>query len=230
MRQLFAPESPLMEGLYKIFDCVCLSLLWIVCSVPVFTMGAASAALYTAAYRCLTLDEPYPAKTFFQAFREDFKRSTLAWLVVLGALAVLWLDASVFRAMLVRGDGFGQLYWVIVFLFCVVLTWSAYLSAYCARCNGSVREVLRISFRLMLLHPIRSAGVFLPILACLTLGLMAPGLAILLPGPLCWFLSRTIEGVLKLHMRPEDRPQQPMTTTELGGGGYERSSGKGTLL
>lgn len=207
MRRLFDLESPLMVFLFKVFDSLLLSILWIICSLPVITIGASSAALYTAVYRCLQKEESYLLRTFFGAFRENWKRSTLSWLVVLAVLALLALDAVVFRIMLTGGDALGNLYWVILALLCVALTWAAYLCAYCARCSGSVREVLRISFQLMLLHPIRALGVFFPLLGGTVVCLIAPGLLFLLPAPVCWLESRTIEAVLRLHRNPADLEQ-----------------------
>ncbi len=204
MRRLFDIDSPLMGFLIKTFDCVCLSLLWLVFSLPVITIGASSAAMYAAAHRCLQKDEGHLLPTFWAAFRENFRRSTLCWLIVLAILAVLVLDAVFFRGLLQKGDVFGKLYWLLLMLICVVLTWMGFLTGYSARCNGSVRQVLRISFLLMVMHPIRAFTVFLPMMFCGMMAIAAPGLAILLPGPVCWLGSRTIEQVLRLHMQPED--------------------------
>lgn len=204
MRRLFDMESPLMGFLFKVFDSIVLSVLWVLCSLPVVTIGASSAALYTAVLRCLRKEESYLLRTFLGAFRENWKRSTLTWLVALAVLALLFLDAMVFRFLLLGGDTLGNLYWVILVLLCVAFTWTAYLCAYCARCSGSVRDVLRISFQLMVLHPIRALGVFFPLLGGAVVCLIAPGLLFLLPAPVCWLQSRTIETVLRLHMQPED--------------------------
>ncbi len=204
MRRLFDMEGPLMGFLFKVFDCMGLSLLWLLFSLPVITMGAASAALYATVRRCLQDNEGHMISTFWNAFRENFKRSTLCWLIQLAVLALLVLDAAVFRSMKAGGDLLGNLYWVILFLICAAVTWCAYISAYCARCNGSVWEVLRISFLLMLLHPLRALVVFFPIFCCGVVALMVPGIAILLPAPLCWLGSKTFEQVLRLHMQPED--------------------------
>ena len=204
MRRLFDPDSPVMGCLYKVFDAIVLGLLWILCSLPVVTMGAASAALYTATRRCLVHSESYLLRTFFSAFRENWKQATLVWLLVLALLGLLAVDAAVFRSLAAAGTAWGGFYWVILALFCLVLTWSAYLLAYCARCQGTAAEVLRISFQLLMLHPIRALGVLLPLVGGIALALIAPGLIFFLPAPVCWLESRTIEVIFRLHMRPED--------------------------
>ncbi len=204
MRKLFDMESPLMGFLFKTFDCICLSLLWLLFSLPVLTMGAATAALYATVHKCIQKEEGHLIPTFWNAFRENFKTATVCWMVIALIFAVLILDASVFRGMLARGDAMGNLYWVILLVFAIAVTWAAYVFAYCARCNGTVKEVLRISFLLMLYHPLRALWVFAPMLAWAVLALSVPGIAILLPAPLYWFAGQTIEKVFRLHTRPDD--------------------------
>lgn len=204
MKRLFDFGNPLMRNLIRIFDCMCLSVLWILFSIPIITMGAASAALYATVYKYIRKDEGYLWKTFWGAFKENLKRSTLAWLVPLAVLALLIVDALVFRSMVLNGNPFGNLYWVILVLICVVVTWVAYLSAYSARFDGSVKDVLRFSFILMAYHPIKALGAFLPILGAAVLVLVVPGLLVAAPAVACWMGSVTIEKVFLLHMRPED--------------------------
>lgn len=201
-----------MVFLYRVFDLIYLSVLWTVSSIPIITIGAASTALYATVHRCILKEESHIWGTFWRAFRENWRRSTLVWLVALAMLALLSLDAAVFRSILVQGGSVGHLYWVILALICVVVTWVAYLTAYCARCNGSVRETLRISLLLMLLHPIRALWVFLPLLGGALIGLSVPGLLLFLPAPVCWMGSMTMEKIFRLHMRPEDLEKEESNT------------------
>ena len=46
MNKLFNMDSPFMIKLAKFADMVILSILWIVCCIPIFTIGPATAALY----------------------------------------------------------------------------------------------------------------------------------------------------------------------------------------
>lgn len=53
MRSVFDIDGPVMSGVIKIFDCICLSVLWLLFSLPIITIGASSTALYTAVHRYL---------------------------------------------------------------------------------------------------------------------------------------------------------------------------------
>jgi len=193
-----------MGALMKIGDVLCLSVLWLAFSLPIFTIGASSAALYAAVYHCLRRNGAGIWKSFWNAFRENFRRSTLAWLIELLILAVLGLDAAVFRSIKLSGDVMGNLYWAALFLGAVGLTWTAYVAAYGARFNGNVREILRYGFLLLRLHPIKALGVMLPIVAGLALCLMVPFMLLFAPATVCWVCSFSIEKVFRLHMQPED--------------------------
>lgn len=50
MNRLFGMDSPLMVALMKIGDLLCLSVLWLVFSLPIFTIGASSTAARFHAY------------------------------------------------------------------------------------------------------------------------------------------------------------------------------------
>lgn len=204
MRGIFGYDSTVVRGLTKIGDCICLSVLWIVFSLPVVTMGAASAALYKAVYHCLHKDEAGLWKKFWESFKENLKRSTLIWLVAMLILAVLTVDVFVFRSIKLSGDAMGNFYWAALIILGVALTWTVYLAAYSAKFNGKVREVLRLSFLLMLYHPIKMLGVFLPLLAGAVLVLLAPFMVFLAPAVVYWISSYSLEKVFLQHMRPED--------------------------
>ncbi len=204
MRSLFNQEGPVISFLIKVFDLILLSIIWCLFSIPIVTIGASSAALYTTVLRCMKNDEGHIWKTFLNAFMENLKRSTLAWMVVLVLVAILVADAFVLHNMAQRDSTFAKLYWIILVLICIVITWMVYLSAYCARFNGSLREVLKISLQLMIIHPVKALKVLILTVVFGFFGFAVPGLGLILPAPLCWLNCITIEKIFRLHMRPED--------------------------
>lgn len=48
MKKLFDPDSPILRFLTQAAELAWLNILWVVCSLPVFTLGASTAALCTA--------------------------------------------------------------------------------------------------------------------------------------------------------------------------------------
>lgn len=205
MHRIFGYDSPLMGALTRVGDCICLSVLWVVFSLPIFTMGAATVALYAAAYRCIRKNEGSLWHTFWDAFRGEFKRSTLVWLVAFAVMAILTVDVFVFRSIKLTGGALGNLYWLSLVIWCLALTWTVYLAAYTARFTGSVRETLRFGYLLILLHPIKALGVLLPLLGGLAIVLMVPFMALAAPAVVMLLCSFSLEKVFLAHMRPEDK-------------------------
>ena len=205
MRRLLDINNPIMRFLTAMFDLMALSVLWVVFSLPIFTMGAASTALYSAAYHHVRKGEDYLWNSFFSAFKENFKRSTLTWLVALAILGFLGADALLLRSLILRGYPFGWFYGVTLALVVLALTWTVYLAAYAARFNGTVKEVLRYSFMLLRAHPVKMLCVMVLVMGGMALALTLPATVIFIPATVYWGATFPIEWTFLKHMRPEDK-------------------------
>ncbi len=212
--RLFNIDNPVIRGILKVFDCIVVSGLWLIFSLPVVTAGAASAALYTVTVKYLRRGEGYLWRTFWDAFRENLKRSTLVWLAALAVQALFVLDALVFRALLLDGNDIGRLYWLMLVLCCVALTWTVYLTGYGAQFNGTVWEVLKYGFLMMALHPVRAVEVFVVVLAELALIIVEPGFVLILPAAASLAVSFVLEKVFLLHMSEEDKEKIKADSSE----------------
>ena len=204
MQRFFGLDSPLIETLTRIGDIICLSVLWLVFSLPVVTIGASNAALYAAVYRCLRQNKAGIWKNFKNAFVGNFKVATLAWIAELLALAVLSADALVFRSLWLSGETMGPLYWVALAFLAAALTWTAYVAAYTARFTGRTREVLHFGLLMLRSHPLHTLGIMAIILAGLALCLTVPVALLFAPATMCWGSTFLMERVFRCHMRPED--------------------------
>ena len=91
MKNILSYDSKLIIMLEGVANTMLLNILFLLCCVPVFTVGAAFTALFSGC-RALMNDEAC-FRAFFRGFRSGFKRATLAWLILLPVLAVLVLTA-----------------------------------------------------------------------------------------------------------------------------------------
>lgn len=94
MRNLFDPDAFLWRWCSRILDVMVLSTLWFFCSLPVVTIGPASAALYDAAVHGIRRDEPGAYARFFRTFRRELKTGCLASLLWEAAIAALLWGSS----------------------------------------------------------------------------------------------------------------------------------------
>lgn len=83
MNTLFSPDSKFMLALNRIADLVVLNLCFLLTCIPIVTIGAASTAMYTVCFRIGTGRETGIFRSYFRAFRDNFKQSTALWLLEL---------------------------------------------------------------------------------------------------------------------------------------------------
>ena len=85
-------DSPLMQALSKMADLMILNLLTLVCCLPIFTIGASLTAMNYIALKIVRNEECYIVRGFFKSFKENFKQSTLIWLLLLVLIITLASD------------------------------------------------------------------------------------------------------------------------------------------
>ena len=98
---MFNPMNGFWRGLGRVCDLVGLSICWTVCSLPVFTVGAATAALYDAVFHGVRKGEMGDYSRFFHTFRDNFKTATvvtLPFLALAAGLFYMWYVAYVMAA------------------------------------------------------------------------------------------------------------------------------------
>lgn len=85
-------EGPLANLLNRLMDLILLNVLWFVCCLPVFTIGAATCGLYEVTIRYALYESPPVTSTFFEAFQRHFRKATLLFLLFLAAGLFLAVD------------------------------------------------------------------------------------------------------------------------------------------
>jgi len=92
VKWLFNMDNPFMRTLSTMADLLVLNLLTLVCALPILTAGAAFTALNDACIRLVRGEDDTVLSDFFRAFKANFKKGTLLWLLVLLAAAILCFD------------------------------------------------------------------------------------------------------------------------------------------
>lgn len=134
-------DNVITRALSKICDMVCLNVLWLICSIPIVTIGASTTALYTIMLKMVKNEEGYIFRGFFKAFKANFKQSTIIWIIVLLLGIVCWVDfrlAAVMPAM--AGFFMRSVFLLIAF---ILLSVTIYAFALTARYENSIRATFR---------------------------------------------------------------------------------------
>jgi uncharacterized membrane protein YesL len=83
MNRLFNLDSPVMTFLSRVADLMILNIIWLVCCLPVVTIGASTTALYRVSLDLVDDRGSSVFKGFFAAFKANFKKATLLELILL---------------------------------------------------------------------------------------------------------------------------------------------------
>lgn len=144
MSKILSIDSPLWAILNKMTDTIVLSLLFIVTSIPIVTMGSSLCALYYMMFRIADNTEGHVVRGYFKAFKENFKKSTPVWLLCLFTGLVLAGDIFICVKAQVPMAGFilaaaGVL--TILYMMLVL-----YLFPLLAKCTGDIRQLAFMAF------------------------------------------------------------------------------------
>ena len=139
MRNLFNYENPFIQFLVRVGDLIILNVLFILCSAPVVTLGASLTALHRVTQNMLFEQEEPLLKAFFRAFRQNFKQSTLAWLVEL--VVIVSLVCDVLLVMAYFNGGLAKAMYILVAVLAILVAGVyAYLMPLIARYENGMRQ------------------------------------------------------------------------------------------
>lgn len=92
MASFFSIDSAYGRFMNKVGDIILLSVLWLVSSLPVVTMGTATCAAYYTAAKVLRHHSGYVSKEFFRSFKQNLRSS-----IVFNVFYLIFLVLLVFN-------------------------------------------------------------------------------------------------------------------------------------
>ena len=103
MGNFFSMDGPLFEGMAYIINIIYVSVLWILFSIPIITIGASSTALYYTVTKVIRHGRSYIFREFWQSFKSNLKQSTAVWLIYLVMMGILLVINLLFPTFLSEG-------------------------------------------------------------------------------------------------------------------------------
>lgn len=98
MKNKKTSQSKILRAWIKICTVMLMGILWLICCLPVITIGASSAAMYRMMFN-LRSEKECGIGAFFKAFVKKLKLSTAVWIVLLLIGVVLRGVPAIFVAM-----------------------------------------------------------------------------------------------------------------------------------
>ncbi len=160
-------------GMEGVGDLIQFNVLFVLCSLPVVTIGASATALHYAMRRW-NEGTGNSTKDFFRVFRENFCQATVLWLCILLPAAGLGLNFQLISTWI------GPAYFLVMVALLllasyVLLTWSATVFPLLARFDNTIWATAKNALILALSSPARALPAALNV-AAFVLALLLPEL------------------------------------------------------
>ena len=214
LQGLFNYDNPVWRFIGKLGDLIILNILWMITSIPIFTVGASTTALYYVTLKLVRDEDGYTLKSYFKSFKENFRQATIIWMIMLAAGLLLGFDLYFFLYMQTEASRFRTImvtvFGSLTLVYACILT---YVFPIQSRFYNPVKKTLFNAFFMSIRHIFQTLGILvldgaLAVLMVLSF-YMVPQFSVLflLFGfPLTAFVNSYIFHVIfKKYMPKEDR-------------------------
>lgn len=113
-------DSPFGQLLLKLCYACYLNLLWFICCIPIFTIGASTTALYYTTLKIAREEDCSLTRMFFRAFRENFRQSTVLWLILFAIGLLLAGDGYIVYHLRASSTGVPAVMWTLILALLIV--------------------------------------------------------------------------------------------------------------
>ncbi len=210
----FSYDSKFSQVLIKLSYSCWLNVLWMLCSLPVFTIGASTTALYSVTLKIADDMETNITKQFFKSFKENFAQATRLWLIMLAAGIFLTVDLLFVYRLRASSAGTMAVMWTLVMAFiigaCVVyIIVLLNLFPLVASFVNTDKEMLKNAFLVGVRYLFASITMFLiHVIMFLAIALVFTPLAIFGEGLCALLCSYVLRSVIRLLSVPADQEDQ----------------------
>lgn len=213
MSGFFNADNKVFSTLSKIFDLFILSLIWLLCCIPIITIGPASTAFYYTVVKVIRRERSYVFKEFWRSFKLNFKQGAIVSLIYAVLVVVMIFDFSYAYQLSEQGEKAGSMMHGVFLVFAVFTLFTIiYIFPLLSRFTVTIKHLFKWTFYIS----IRQIGwtLLLSVLFLGTAFLMycsffyAPPLFVFLPGIYTLVASFPMEKVLKKYMPKEETTEE----------------------
>lgn len=135
----------------KVSDLIILNILFVVCSLPVFTIGASATAMYYVTLKMVKNEESYISRNFFRSLKQNFKQATIIWLALLAGAVLLFFDFNIVS----QAGSVGMFKFIAIGLYFILLLWGmifVYVFPLLAKFDNTVKNTLKNALKMAVCH------------------------------------------------------------------------------
>ncbi|MCR5507099.1 MAG: DUF624 domain-containing protein [Lachnospiraceae bacterium] len=170
MGKLFNLDSPFVQFMSRVADLMWLNILFLVCCIPLITIGDSITAMYYVTLKMARNEESYITRSFFKSFRQNFLQATVIWLIFVLGGGLLLFDYRIISGAAGVSVGNGMLLNVMKVLLIVVLIFYTFTFIFVfpllSKFDNTIKNTIKNAFIISIRH--------LPVtLTCVAIGLVA---------------------------------------------------------
>lgn len=157
----FSIEGPLYKLMVKLLDILKLNFLWMLCSIPIITMGAATTAAFYVGFRMEKDQEAYIAEPFIRVFKANLKQGSMIGIIQMLVIFVIYID---FRLSAEAGEK--RFVYIAAGIAAIFFAFLYFIYAYAliARYENTIMNTFRNSFSICIRFFPKTIGLLLLVL------------------------------------------------------------------
>ena len=200
MGGIFSYDNPIMSAISKIANCILLNMLFLICCVPVVTAGASFTAMYYTVEKNVKNNRGYVCSSFFTSFKDNFKKATPVWLLLLVLELIFLSDFFVINYVRQAGGMLGNIYPLFLVIMFLIALYAVWFFANLARFDNSVKNLMKNSLVLMIRFPGATLMIAFALIFAGVITYLIPIVVILMPVIAVWLFSAPIERVFSKYI------------------------------
>lgn len=202
---IFSQDGVYARAMNWFWNILVLNALWLVCCLPIFTIGASSTAAYYAAAKAIRHKTGKVHSEFFHAFRRNFGQSVPLTIVVLLLAVVLALECIYLYSDSNVPGGVVVLFAAMLLAVCAM---AKYLFACLSRFSQRSFALFRMSVVLTFRHLLTTILLLALLVICLVAMYFMPWGLLVFPGLAIYLSTYPMEKIL-LKYSPKVDPDDP---------------------
>lgn len=143
---MFNYDNAFWRFMGRIGDFILLSILFLLCSIPVFTFGAALCAVYSVVFSIIEMRDSGIVKGYIKGIKQNFKHGIILSVIFIILFGVLYADIKIFAAMKLPQIVYYIFLGSVFFAFIIVMSIFIYIFPLEARYTNTLKAQFKNAF------------------------------------------------------------------------------------
>lgn len=216
MKNFLKYDSPVMQLLSQIFNFLLITILWILCSLPILTIGVSLTAAETVAMKLISGEDDAVIKPFFKSYKENIKQGLILWGAIVPLLAIVTFSSLFLLSE--TGKEYPLIWLPTAVLLLLVMTVFVHGIPQIARYTNSLFQIIKNSYYFLIMFPFQTIMMILLVLMPVFVIIFRPWVIIKYGEiPLLLYLGLSLYVKDSIQLKIFDKTKKYLSGSELYG-------------